>query len=149
MFPTPSSRRGLAVNPCSVILGQSCPFSVVSAHPSLKWGPKTPPSQRGCKDPRELRGREGPGIQMAPKKCLQNQNAFKALPVYCGQRGFHPRPSHPVPCPSSRCYRQLCLQVSLGKISYLGKGISGEISLVNYGSYSKFDTSIFYLSGKK
>ena len=35
------------------------------------------------------------------------------------------------------------------RTSYLGKGIDGESSLVNYSSYSRFDTSIFCLSGKK
>lgn len=32
-------------------------------------------------------GRKGPGMQMVPPECLQNQNPFKAFPVCCSQRG--------------------------------------------------------------
>lgn len=87
--------------------------------------------------------RKEPGTQMVPKKVPTESEFLQAFHVNCSQRGYLPF------LPQSRCYHQLYLQVSLGRTSYLGKGIDGESSLVNYSSYSRFDTSIFCLSGKK
>lgn len=87
--------------------------------------------------------RKEPGTQMVPKKVPTESEFLQAFHVNCSQRGYLPY------LPQSRCYHQLYLQVSLGRTSYLGKGIDGESSLVNYSSYSRFDTSIFCLSGKK
>lgn len=74
-------------------------------------------------------GRKGPGIQMVPRNAYRIRILLKHF--LSAAASVHPS----FPRPSSRCYNQLDLQVSLGKISYLGKGINGEFSLVNYSYY--------------
>lgn len=67
------------------------------------------------------------GKNVVPKKDLQNPNLFKNFLLL--------QPTRMVLLSDCRSRHQLYLVALLGRMSYLGKGIKGEFSLVNYGFY--------------